>query len=191
MTPVVRGELWPWFHREESLVYVGTTVCARCRACTAERSLDTVAALREELKGDETAVSAGRAAAKLLGLVPRRDRNMYGHVLICNLISKDAKAEAEYYYFSKNAFGAAPTLRASAAASANGRSTLPLEGPSPTFATPQPSAKCRKSSKSTSIVEYGLFGERFKHDKGHRGRLIAQLISVHKFPFHVFCSVEV
>jgi hypothetical protein len=29
MPPIVRGELWPLLHREESLVYVGTTVYAR------------------------------------------------------------------------------------------------------------------------------------------------------------------
>jgi hypothetical protein len=148
-----------------------------------ELSLATVTALREELKGDETAVSTGRAAAKLLGLVPGRDRNMYGHVLIFNRISTEA------YYYSKNTFGAAPTLRSSAAASANGRSTLPLGGPSPTFA-PQPSAKRHKSSKSTSIVEYGHFGERFKYDRDHHGLLIAQFISKHKVPFHVICSPE-
>jgi hypothetical protein len=169
MRPVVRGELWPLLHREVSLVYVGTAVHARCRASTVELSLDTGTALREELKGDESAVPAGRAVAKLLGLVSGRDRKMYGHVLICNRISKDAKANAEAYYFSKNDFGAAPTLYTSTAASANGQSTLPLAGggASPTFAPPQPSAKRRKSSKSTSIAEYGLFGERFKHDKDH------------------------
>jgi hypothetical protein len=39
------------------------------------------AALREEHKGDETAVAAGRAAAKLHGLVPGRDRTTYGYTL--------------------------------------------------------------------------------------------------------------
>jgi hypothetical protein len=101
-------------------VYVGTTVDARCRACTAELSLATGTALREELKGDGTAVSAGRAAARLHGLVPGRDRNSYGRVLICCRISPDAKAKAEAYYFSKNAIGAATTLPPSAAASVNG-----------------------------------------------------------------------
>jgi hypothetical protein len=86
MPPVVRSELWPLFHREERLVYVGTTVYARYRACTVALSLATGTALREELKGDETAVSADRAAAKLLGLVPGRDPNVYGHVLTCNRI---------------------------------------------------------------------------------------------------------
>jgi hypothetical protein len=99
MSPVVWGELWPLFHREESLVYVGATVYARCRACTVELSLAKGRVLREELKGDETAVSAGREAARLLGLLPGTDRNLYGDVAICNRISKDAKAKIEAYYF--------------------------------------------------------------------------------------------
>jgi hypothetical protein len=153
-------------------------------------SLAKGTALREELKGDETAVFPGRAAANLLGLVPGRDRNMYGHMLMCNRISNDAKAKLEVLYFSKNAFGAAPTLHATAAASANGRSMLLLGGLSPTCAPPQPSAKRHKSSKSSSIVEYGLFGERFKHHKDHHGLLIAEFLSVHTFPSHVICSPE-
>jgi hypothetical protein len=54
--------------------------------------LVTGTAFRKELNGDETAVSVGRAAAKLHGLVPGRDRNTYGYVRCCR-ISPDAKAK--------------------------------------------------------------------------------------------------
>jgi hypothetical protein len=77
-------------------------------------------ALREEHKGDETAVSAGRATAKLHSLVPGRDRTTYGYALICCRISPDAWTKAEATSFSKNAIGSATTLPASATASANG-----------------------------------------------------------------------
>jgi hypothetical protein len=72
MPPSVKGNLWPLFHREDTLVYVGATVYARCKACTAELSLAAGSALRERLKGDKAAVAAGRAAAKLHGLVVGR-----------------------------------------------------------------------------------------------------------------------
>jgi hypothetical protein len=120
MPPVARGELWPLFHREESLVCVGTTFNARYRACTAELSLAIETVLREQLESDETAVSAGRAAADLHSLAPGRDRNSYGYVLISCRISPDAKTKAEAYYFSKNAIGVSTPLPASAAHSANG-----------------------------------------------------------------------
>jgi hypothetical protein len=125
MPIVARGELWILFHREESLVDVGATVYTRCRAHTAELPLASGTALCEELKGDESAIFAGHAAAKLHGLVPGRSRNMYGHVLTCSRISPVDKAKAEAYNVSKNAIGAATTLPTSAASSANERSTPP------------------------------------------------------------------
>jgi hypothetical protein len=89
------------FHRDKNLVYCGTTVDARCRAFTAELSLATGTALHEELKGNETGVSAGRAAPRLHGIEPGRDRKMYSHVLLCCRITPDAKTKVEAYYFSK------------------------------------------------------------------------------------------
>jgi hypothetical protein len=95
MSPSVKGDLWPLFHREETLSYVGTAVYARCKACTLELSLAAGSAVREQLKGDKAAVAAGRVAAKLHGLVVGRYRNMYSHVL--NLQShfhrREGKAE--------------------------------------------------------------------------------------------------
>jgi hypothetical protein len=70
----------------------------------AELSLVMGSALREELTGEVTAGFPGRAANKLHGLVQPR-------------------ADMQSYYFTKNAIGAAITLPASAAVSANGRST--------------------------------------------------------------------
>jgi hypothetical protein len=104
------------FRREESLVYVGTTVDAGAER--ARRSFPGYEdCITRGAQGDETAVSAGRAAAKLHGLVPGRDSDMHGYVWICCCISPGAKAKAEAYYFLKNAIGAATTLPASAAAS--------------------------------------------------------------------------
>jgi hypothetical protein len=101
MLPVAWGELWPLFNRDENLVYFGTTVDAWCREFTVELSLATGTALHEELKGNETGVSAGRAAPKLHGIVPGRDRKIYSHVLLCCRITPDAKIKVEAYYFSK------------------------------------------------------------------------------------------
>jgi hypothetical protein len=158
MPPSVKGNLWPLFHREDTLVYVGATVYARCNACTAELSLAAGSDLREQRKGDEAAVAAGRAAAKLHRLVVGRDRNTHSHVLKCSRISPDAKAKSEAYWASRNATGTTNNPPGSANDSGGGRST----GPSPTFAPPPP-AKRRKTGNC--IAQYGAFGDRFKHNK--------------------------
>jgi hypothetical protein len=63
MPPTLKGDLWPLFHREATLKYMGGTIYARCKACTSEISLTDDTALRGQLKGDEESVAAGRLGA--------------------------------------------------------------------------------------------------------------------------------
>jgi hypothetical protein len=55
MPPTLEGDLWPLFHREATLTFMGGTVYTRCKACTSEISLIVGAAVREQLNGDEEA----------------------------------------------------------------------------------------------------------------------------------------
>jgi hypothetical protein len=52
-----QSDLWPLFHRETILTYMGGRVYARCTACTSVLSLTGGIALRGQLKGDEEAFS--------------------------------------------------------------------------------------------------------------------------------------
>jgi hypothetical protein len=71
MPPTLKGDMWPLFHREETLTYMGGTAYARCKTCTSKLSLTTGTALRGQLKGDGS-VTADSLVAKQLGLVISR-----------------------------------------------------------------------------------------------------------------------
>jgi hypothetical protein len=170
MPPTLKGDLWPLFHREASLNYMGGTVYARCKACTSKLSLTAGTALRGPLKIDGS-VTAGRLAAKQLGLVIGRDRDKYSHVQKCSLTSSEAKMKAEAYWKSKKTTEATTTPPESATASGWGRSTdLSL------MRAPLPSAKRRKIANN--IGEYAAFGDRFRHDVDEHSCLIAEFVSV-------------
>jgi hypothetical protein len=186
MPPTLKGDLWPLFHREATLTYIGGIVYARYKACTSELSLTDSMALRGKLKGDEEAVSSGCLGAKQLGLVIGRDREVYSHVQKCSLVSPEAKTKVEAYGKSKKMPAAIRTPPGTAAASGGGdwcRST----DQSPTISPPPP-AKCRKTA--SKIGEYAAFGDCFRHNKDTHSRLIADFISVCKVPFNVVSSPQ-
>jgi hypothetical protein len=129
--------------------------------------------------GDETAVSAGRAAARLPGLVPGRDRKIYGHVLIYSRISPDAKAKAEDYYFPRIPSGQRLCRQVTQLwrmddqrPQRGARCLLPLRRGQ------APSAVRRANQPVSSSTR--LFSERFKHDKDCHGRLIARVVRHHE-----------
>jgi hypothetical protein len=172
--PILKGALWPLFRREATLMSMGGTVYARCKACTSELSLTDGTALRGQLKGDEEALAARRLGAKQLGLVIGRDREMYSHVQKCSLVSPEAKTKAEAYWKSKKMTAAMTTPPGSAVASGGGDGWHSTAW-SPNF-SPPPSAKCRKTARK--VGEYAAFGDRFSHNKDSHSRLIAEFISV-------------
>jgi hypothetical protein len=51
MPPVVKGNLWPLFVREGSLVYHQAVVYARCKSCTQPILLGVGTTLQQKLKG--------------------------------------------------------------------------------------------------------------------------------------------
>jgi hypothetical protein len=83
------------FVREESLVYNGAFVYARCRDCTEAISLGVGTTLRQKLAGSPLDISGGRAQAKELGLIIGRDRSMIAHGRTCSSITTVFQAKAE------------------------------------------------------------------------------------------------
>jgi hypothetical protein len=63
MPPVIRGDIWPLFVREERLVYNGAFVYARCRGCSEAISLGVGTTLRQKLAGSALEIAGGRSQA--------------------------------------------------------------------------------------------------------------------------------
>jgi hypothetical protein len=87
MPPVVRGDIWPLFVREESLVYNGAFVYARCRGCTEAISRGVGTTLQQKLAGSPLEIASGLAQAKELGLMIGRNLSMIAHVRTCSSIT--------------------------------------------------------------------------------------------------------
>jgi hypothetical protein len=177
MPPVVRGDIWPLFVREENLVYNRAFFYARCRGCTEAISLGVGTTLQQKLTGSPLDIAGVRAQAKELGLVIGRDRSMIPHMRTCRGIASVDKANAEAYCTSKGQPTAVVTPPKSAVASCAGA------------ASAKPHQSAYKRLKATSIAEYAAFGNRFRHDPDVHARLIANLVSVHKVQFAVLSSI--
>jgi hypothetical protein len=97
MPPVLKGDIWPLFVLEGSLVYHQAVVYAGCKRCTQPVPLGVGTTLQQKLKGPQD-INDGRSQAKELGLVVGRDKSMISHVRACGSITTADNGKAEAYF---------------------------------------------------------------------------------------------
>jgi hypothetical protein len=179
MPPVLKGDIWPLFVSEGSLVYHQAVVYVCCKSYTRPIPLGVGKSLQQKLKGSPQDINDGRSQAKEPGLVVGRDKSMISHVRACGSITTADKVKAEAYYTSKGRAPASIIQTKSAGASFKECPPANLQ---------EPPSERRKTA--TRIEEYAAFGNHFRDDTNEHACLIAELVSVNKVPFNVLSSPQ-
>jgi hypothetical protein len=87
MPPVIRGDIWPVFVREEGVVSTTAPSSMPAGLCTEAISLGVGTTLQQKLAGTPLKIASGLAQAKELGLIIGRNRSIVAHLRTCSGIS--------------------------------------------------------------------------------------------------------